>query len=104
MSDNPNTKIIEIDDLDTITNGTLQELATIKNPNQIGKVINLDDNNRVLSKITPLIMIVNQGCKDYKSRLEILEKNGGNLDMEINYYNQNISARTLAINYRNYYS
>lgn len=102
MSDKPNTKIIGIDDIDTIINGTLQELASIKNPNQIGKVINLDDNNSVLSEITPLIMIVNQGCKDYKSRLEILEKNGGDLDMEVNYYNKNISARALAIKYRNY--
>ena len=93
-------KIIDIDDIDIITNGSLEDLKQIKNPNQIGKVI--DENNEVVSNITPLFMIINQGCKDYKKKISNLVEIGADLDMKIDYYGREISARELAVNYRNY--
>ena len=33
-----NTKIIGIDNIEIITNGTLQDLEKIKNPNQVGQL------------------------------------------------------------------
>jgi hypothetical protein len=62
-----NTKIIGIDNIKIITNGTIDEFKNITNPNQVGKVINTD-NNEVVNEITPMIMIINQGNTDYKGR------------------------------------
>ena len=95
------TKIINIDNLDIITNGSLKDMDKITNPNQIGQVI-YKDNNEVKSDINPIIMIINQGLKDYKERLKILVNNGGDLDMKINYYNIETTPRILAEKYRNY--
>ena len=51
-------KIIKIDDIYIITNGTPDHLATIKNPNQVGEVV--DKDGVFLSDITPIIMIINK--------------------------------------------
>jgi len=95
------TNIINIDNLNIITNGSLQDLNKISNPNQVGQVI-YKDNSEVKSDINPMIMIINQGLEDYKERLKILVKNGGDLDMKINYYNIETTPRILAKEYRNY--
>lgn len=95
-----NTKIIGIDNIEIITNGTLEDLEKIKNPNQVGKVIN-KDTNEFISEITPMIMIINQNESDYRDRLNILIKNGGNMDQVVK-YNNGMSIREIATKYRNY--
>jgi ABC-type polysaccharide/polyol phosphate transport system ATPase subunit len=96
---NENNKIVGIDDIDIITNGTIEELGRVSNPNQIGTV--LSEDGTVISNITPLIMIINQGAKDYKKRVDKLVEIGSHLDMDVNYYNSNTTARDLSNKYRN---
>ena len=45
-------------------------------------------------------MIINQGAKDYKTRVDKLVEIGGNLDMDVNYYNTYTTARELSNNYK----
>ena len=94
-----NTKIIGIDDIEIITNGTLKELEKVKNPNQVGKVIN-KDTNKTIKEITPMIMIINQGNPDYVERLNVLIKNGGDMEKIVDY--NGMSPREIAVKYRNY--
>ncbi len=103
MSDSKDmkNKITGIDNINIITNGTLEELDSITNVNQIGSIIEKDTDN-IISQITPLFMIINQRAKDYKDRVDILIKNGGNMDMEINYYGRSTTARDIAVKYRDY--
>ena len=83
---NEKTKIINIDDLDVLTNGTVEEIrTTVTNPNQIGHVIN-KENNEQLSQITPAFILYNQGLSDVRLRIDALVENGADLNMEIDYY------------------
>ena len=100
-NDRRERKIINIDNLDIITNGTLEEMSKIINPNQVGQVI-YTDNGEINTDINPMIMIINQGLNDYRERLHILVQNGGNLDESINYNNYETTPRILATEYRNY--
>jgi hypothetical protein len=90
---------VGIDDIDIITNGSIDKLSSIKNPNQKGYVINKITKER-LSEITPMILIINQGSNNYKERLAELEKIGGNMDMVVNYYDKSTTAREIATMYR----
>lgn len=94
-----NTKIIGIDDIEIITNGTLKDLEKVKNPNQVGQVID-KDTNKILKEITPMIMIINQGLSDYVERLNVLIKNGGDMEKMVDY--NGMSPREIAVKYRNY--
>lgn len=94
------TKIVGIDNIEIITNGTLDEFKNITNPNQVGQVINTDT-NEVVKEITPMVMIINQGNPDYKDRLNIMIQNGGNMDQVVN-YNGGMSPREIAVQYRNF--
>jgi hypothetical protein len=104
MNNNDNDikyKIVNIDNLDTIINGTLEDMSKIINPNQVCQVIN-KDNGEVKTDINPMIMIINQGLNDYRERLDILVQNGGDLDMNINYYMRETTPRQIAMEYRGY--
>ena len=104
MNNNDNdrkNRIVNIDNLDIINNGTLEDMRKINNPNQLGQVI-YEDNEEIKSNITPMIMIINQGLNDYRQRIDILVENGGDLDMEINYYGRTTTARQIMNKYRNY--
>ena len=94
---NQENKIINIDQIDIITNGTIEELATLTNPNQIGNIVNPQGES--ISEITPLIMIINQ-ASNLQEKLDILIKNGADIDKEINYYGSKSSARYLLNTYR----
>lgn len=98
MSDK-NTAIRGIDQIDIITNGSIDELKRVKNPNQVGQVLNKDIND-VLSDITPMMMIVNEGAKDCIARIRALQSCGGDFHKEISYYNRMESPYTIAIKYR----
>ena len=94
-------KIVGIDNINIITNGSIDDMSRITNPNQKGSVINKNTNSKV-SEITPMIMIINQGMSDYKERLSVLINNGGDMDMDVNYYGRTTTAREIATSYRNY--
>lgn len=104
MNNNDNdrkNRIVNIDNLDIIINGTLEDMRKINNPNQVGQVI-YEDNEEIKSNITPMIMIINQALNDYKERLDILVQNGGDLDMNIKYYMRETTPRQIAMEYRGY--
>lgn len=94
-------KIVGIDNINIITNGSIDDMSRITNPNQKGSVNNKHTNSKV-SEITPMIMIINQGMNDYKERLSVLINNGGDMDMPVNYYGITTTAREIATSYRNY--
>ena len=94
-------KIVGIDNINIITNGSIDDMSRITNPNQKGSVNNKHTNSKV-SEITSMIMIINQGMSDYKERLSVLINNGGDMDMPVNYYGRTTTAREIATSYRNY--
>ena len=100
MDINHKNKIVNISNIDIITNGSLELLATITDPNEIGNIEN--EEGDIISQITPLFMVINQN-HNFKDKLDILVKNGGDLDMEINYYGNKKTARYILETYRNYY-
>ena len=89
-----NSKIVGIDQIDILTNGSLEELKTIKNPNQVGTIKNMNDDT-THGEITPLIMIINQGAKDWLKRVEVLINLGANPNQTINYYGNSMSAKNV---------
>lgn len=89
---NHRNKITKINNINEITNGTLDELKEI-DPNQVGHVV--DENGNIVSEITPIIMIINQKRKDMEQRLAILRENGGDFDKKINYYGKQKSANDI---------
>lgn len=88
-------KITNIDHLDILTNGTVDEIRnSVTNPNQIGCVIDTKTNEQV-SQITPVIMIINQGLSDLDNRINALSENGADLNMKIDYYGTPRSANEI---------
>tara|TARA_A100000164_G_C21395797_1_gene535384 strand:+ start:20 stop:451 length:432 start_codon:yes stop_codon:yes gene_type:complete len=100
-NDNNDNKIEGIDNINIITNGSIDDMTRITNPNQKGSVINKNTNSKV-SDITPMIMIINQGLSDYKDRLSALIDNGGDMDMFVEYFGRTTTAREIATSFRNY--
>lgn len=98
---NRDTIILDIDNIDTITNGSLNDMRTIDSPNQVGRVV-YKDTGEFISNINPMIMIINQGLSDYKERIAHMIANGGNIDANINYYGRITTPREIAISYRGY--
>ena len=99
-SSSDKNSITGIDQKDIIVNGSVEDLANITNPNQVGSV--LDSTNQTISEITLLIMIINQGCKDYKDKVKALINIGADMNMNINYYGRVTNALEIATQYRNY--
>ena len=93
------TTIRGIDQIDIIINGSISSLKRVRNPNQIGQVVNTDT-NEVLSDITPMMMIVNQGAKDCVARVMAIQSCGGDFHKKISYYNRMESPYTIAMKYR----
>jgi hypothetical protein len=92
MNVDTKNKIVGIDQIDILTNGSLEDFKTIKNPNQVGSVRNKDDDT-TYGEITPLIMIINQGSKDWLKRTEILIGLGADPTQRINYYGNPMNAK-----------
>ena len=101
-SDNKN-KIVEFsqNDLSLITNGNSDNIKNISNPNNVGHVEDSEGNS--ISDITPLIMVINAGGSgnEWIEKVNALISVGADPNMEINYYNQNTTAKKLAHKYRN---
>ena len=95
------TKITGIDEIDHIINGSIDQLRNLKNPNQVGQVLN-KVTNEVLSNITPLIMIINQSASHYRERVAALQAAGADMDMRVSYYGRDTTALEIATKYRNF--
>ena len=93
-------RITGIDNINIITNGTLKDLEQVENPNQVGRV-EYNDSNEYCSDITPLIMIINQNISDYKERLKVLIRKGGDMNKIVNYYGKQKSALDIEKQFRN---
>ena len=98
----------EFNALNTITNGTM---ANIIDGDYLfagtGSVVNKDTNDVVSEEITPMVMLINQGCVDKIASLrEYIEGNdtryAEEFDRQINYFGSDTSAREIATKYRNY--
>ena len=87
---NNNKNKIIINQSDIITNGTIEQLLTIKNSNEIGSIV--DKNNNFISQITPLIMIVNQSSLECQDKIDTLLSLGADPNLKINYYGKDICA------------
>ena len=80
-------------------NNKTKIIIDAQNPNAIGKVVDKDTNEE-LSEITPLIMILNASSKNVQQEINDLLDAGADPDLEITYYNENTTARKLALLYR----
>ena len=80
-------------------NNNTKIIIDSQNINAIGKVVD-KDTNKELSEITQLIMIVNASSKNVQKEIDDLLIAGADPDLEINYYNQQTTARKLALLYR----
>ena len=101
MKENNDTMITGIDEIGLITNGSIDQLRNLKNPNQVGRV-KKSGTNEVLSNITPLIMIINQSAKDYRERVTALQAAGAEIDMRVSYYGKETTALEIATTHRNF--
>lgn len=107
---NSNSKIIgfEFNVLNTITNGTMVNIIDGEYLFAgTGSVVNKDTNDVVSQDITPMVMLINQGCLDKIARLrEYIDGNDTRyteeFDRQINYFGVNTSAREIVTKYRNY--
>lgn len=108
--DNSKSKIIgfEINTLNNITNGTMEDII---NGEYLfagtGSVVNKETDDVVSQEITPMVMLINQGCADKIASLrEYIEGNdtryAEEFDRQINYFGINTSAREIATKYRHY--
>ena len=80
-------------------NNNTKIIIDSQNINAIGKVVD-KDTNKELSEITQLIMVVNASSKNVQKEIDDLLIAGADPDLEINYYNQQTTARKLALLYR----
>tara|TARA_B110001469_G_C9466796_1_gene234815 strand:- start:373 stop:678 length:306 start_codon:yes stop_codon:yes gene_type:complete len=87
------TKILGIDHIWEIINGSLEKLKHIE-PNQVGQVVTTED-GEIVSEITPIIMIINQNSSNRAEKLKIISSIGGDFDKKINYYGNNKSANDI---------
>ena len=94
--------------MNVITNGKFKDII---DGNHLfagtGRVVNVNTEEVVSQEITPMIMLINQGCRN---KIESLRTyiNGDDpryiqeFNREINYFDKTTSAREIAVNYRNY--
>ena len=91
MNTNDNEKnTIIISDANIITNGPISQYHLIKNINEIGTI--MDKNNEKLSEITPLIMVLNQNKINCQDKVNEMINQGADPNMKIQYWGQSKSA------------
>ena len=98
--DDPFKNKIVIGEANLIINGSDEDLNKIKNPNEIGIVV--DGTGTQLSEITPLIMVLNGNSKIAQNQVDALIRAGADPDKKINYYGKEQSARDIKNLYRNH--
>ena len=85
-------------DFNIIVNGGCNNIKNISDPNKIGEVINSD--GEVISKITPLIMIINSSRKEWRNIVKSLINIGADPNLQIKYYDKDTSAKEITDTYR----
>ena len=91
MNTNENEKNnIIISDADIITNGSTSQYHLIKNINEIGII--MDKNNEKVSEITPLIMVLNQNKINCQDKVNEMINQGADPNIKIQYWGQSKSA------------
>ena len=100
MNINKDTKITGYtdDEFDLINWGEAEDMVNFTNPNKVGHVI--DNSNKIISDITPLIMLINASGEGWRDVVKALIAQGADPDMEVNYYNKTTTARDIANKYR----
>ena len=100
MNMNKDTKITGYTDaeFDLINWGEPEDMVNFTNPNKVGHVI--DQHNKIISDITPLIMLINASGEGWRDVVKALIAQGADPDMEVNYYNKTTTAREIANKYR----
>ena len=85
-------------EFDLINCGEPEDMVNFTNPNKIGHVI--DKTNKIISDITPLIMLINASGEGWRDVAEALIAQGADPDMDVNYYDKTTTARVIADKYR----
>lgn len=94
------TKITGFTDaeFDLINWGEPEDMVNFTNPNKIGHV--KDKTNKIISDITPLIMLINASGEGWRDVAQALIAQGADPDMKVNYCNRTTTAREIAAKYR----
>jgi len=86
------------DEFDLINCGEPEDMVNFTNPNKVGHV--RDKTNKIISDITPLIMLINASGEGWRDVAEALIAQGADPDMDVNYYDKTTTARVIADKYR----
>ena len=86
------------DEFDLIHCGEPEDMVNFSNPNKVGHVV--DKHNKVISDITPLIMLINASGEGWRDVVEALIAQGADPDMQVNYYDRTTTALEIANTYR----
>jgi hypothetical protein len=87
------------DELDLVNWGEPEDMVKFTNINKVGTVV--DFSGKVVSNITPLIMVINSAGQDWRDIVRAMTEAGADLDMSIdNYYGRTTTAREIANQYR----
>lgn len=84
---------IVIDENSLITKGDVDSLKQVKKPNEIGIIY--DKDNKYISEITALIMILNQSSRNVQDKVDSLIDAGADPDLKIDYYGRTKCARDI---------
>ena len=87
------SKIVDIHNIEIITNGSISELSSISNPNQIGSILKSEKN---VGQITPLIMLINQNARNCQDKINCLIGIGADPYLTLNYYGRETNAFEIA--------
>ena len=85
-------------EFDLINWGEPEDMVNFTNPNKVGHVVG--EHNKIISDITPLIMLINASGEGWRDVVKALIAQGADPDMEVNYYDKTTTAREIANKYR----
>ena len=87
------------DEFDLVKWGEPENMVKFTNINKVGTVV--DSSGKVVSNITPLIMVINSCSQGWRDIVRAMIEAGADLDMSIdNYYGRTTTAREFANQYR----
>ena len=87
-----------IEYMSILKTGSVDDMKNITNPNQVGSIV--DVNNNFVSYTTPMAIVIENNPKNYQDKIDVLIKNGGNINKIINYNGVMMSIKDIMIKYR----